>query len=203
TEIAKKSNVDFIVNVTINKNKEVTGIFCGDLEEAFYAGAKFCRDASCCRISQEADIVLTTGGGLPLDATLYQTVKGMVGAMPAVKKGGMIIVASQCKEKIGSTEFVEIIEQETDHDEFMKKIKRKDYFKIDQWEFEELVKAREKADIYLYSDCMLANSFKIPPSTLKIVNSVEEAIKIGFGKYGRDAKISIIPEGPYAIPVKV
>ncbi len=203
TEIAKKSKVDFIVNVTINKNKEVTGIFCGDLEKAFYAGAKFCMDASRCQISQEADIVLTTGGGLPLDATLYQTVKGMVGAVPAVKKGGMIIIASECNEKIGSPEFVEIIEQEADHDEFMKKIKRKDYFKIDQWEFEELVKARKKAEIYLYSSCILASSFKIPPSTLRVVNSVEEAIEIGLGKYGRNAKISVIPEGPYAIPVKV
>ena len=203
TEIAKKSKVDFIVNVTINRSKEVTGIFCGDLEEAFYAGAKFCMDASFCQISQEADIVLTTGGGLPIDATLYQTVKGMVGAMPAVKKGGMIIIASQCNEKIGSPEFVEIVEQEADHDEFMNKIKRKDYFKIDQWEFEALVKARKKAEIYLYSSCILASSFKIPPATLKVVNSVEEAIEIGFSKYGRNAKISVIPEGPYAIPVKV
>jgi len=203
TEIAKKAKVDFIVNVTINKNKEVTGIFCGDLEEAFNAGAKFCMDASRCQIRQEADIVLTTGGGLPLDATLYQTVKGMVGAMPAVKKGGMIIIASQCNEKIGSPEFVEIIEQEADCDIFMNKIKRKDYFKIDQWEFEELVKARKKAEIYLYSSCILASSFKIPPATLKVVNSVEEAIEIGFGKYGRNAKISVIPEGPYTIPVKV
>lgn len=203
TEIAKKSGVDFIVNVTINKNKEVTGVFCGDLEEAFYAGAKFCMDASSCQIKQEADIVLTTGGGLPLDATLYQTVKGMVGAMPAVKKGGMIITASECNEKIGSPEFVEIIEQEADHDEFMNKIKGKDYFKIDQWEFEELIKARKKAELYLYSSCILASNYKIPSSTLKVVNSVEEAIKIGLNKYGQNAKISVIPEGPYTIPVKV
>src|SRR4030042_2216422 len=92
TEIAKKAGVDFIVNVTINKHKEVTGVFCGDLEKAFLAGAAFCKEASCCQIRQEADIVLTTGGGVPVGATLYKTVKGMVGAMPAVKKGGMIII---------------------------------------------------------------------------------------------------------------
>jgi nickel-dependent lactate racemase len=34
TEIAKKAGVDFIINVTINKNKEITGVFSGDLEEA-------------------------------------------------------------------------------------------------------------------------------------------------------------------------
>ncbi len=201
TEIAKKAGVDFIINVTINKNKEITGIFCGDLEAAFYAGAKCCMEASSFVIKEEADIVITTGGGLPLDATLYQAVKGMVGAIPAVKKGGMIIIASECNEKIGSPEFVEILENEPDLDEFIKKIKSKDYFKIDQWEFEELIKARRKAEIYLYSGCILPGSSKIPPATLKLVSSVEEAIKIGLAKYGNDARITVIPEGPYVIPI--
>ena len=107
TEIARMAGVDFIVNVTINKNKQVTGIFCGDLEKAFYAGADFCRKNSTFEIDRQADIVLTSAGGYPLDCNLYQSVKGMVGAIPAVKDGGMIIIAAQCIEEIGSEEFVE------------------------------------------------------------------------------------------------
>jgi len=201
TEIAKMAGADFIVNVTINKDKEVTGVFSGDLKEAFCAGAKFCMDSSCYLIKEEAEIVITTGGGHPLDATLYQTVKGMVGAMPAVKQGGMIVVAAECSEEIGSKEFVEIIEQEKDLDGFMKKITGKNYFKIDQWEFEELIKARKKAEIYLYSGCLLASAYKIPSSTLKLVKTVDEAIEIGLRKFGKNATISVIPEGPYTIPV--
>jgi len=201
TEIAKKAGVDFIVNVTINKEKEVTGVFCGDLEEAFYKGAKFCLEASVCEIQKEADIVVTSGGGLPIDVTLYQAVKGMVGAMPAVKKGGLIVCAAECTEEIGSREFVEIIQEEDDVDKFMEKINRKDYFKTDQWEFEELVKARKKAEIYLYSGCLLEGAFNIPHSALKLVRSVEEGIRIGLEKFGEDASISIIGEGPYVIPV--
>jgi nickel-dependent lactate racemase len=202
TEIAKMAGADFIVNVTIDKNKNVTGIFCGDLDNAFYRGAEFCLDASTCRFDSEADMVITTGGGLPLDATLYQTVKGMVGAVPVVRQGGMIIVASECREEIGSPEFVEIMQQENDFDEFIEKIWRKDYFKIDQWEFEELIKAARKADLYLYSSCLLKSSFKIPDSTLRIVNSVDEALQVGFDRFGDDAKIITIPEGPYVIPVR-
>ena len=70
-EIAKMAGVDFIVNVTINKNKEITGIFSGDLEAAFYEGAAFCKEYNSYKIKGEADIVITSGGGLPLDATLY------------------------------------------------------------------------------------------------------------------------------------
>ncbi len=202
TEIAKKAGADFIVNVTINKDKEITGIFCGDLDEAFYDGAEFCLDASSCSFDSEADIVVTTGGGLPLDATLYQTVKGMVGAMPAVRQDGLIITAAECREEIGSTEFVELMEQEADLDGFMNKIWQKDYFKIDQWELEELIKARKKAELYLFSGCLLGSTYKIPQTTLKIFNSADEAIQEGLERFGDDAKITAIPEGPYVIPVK-
>jgi len=92
--------------VIINKNKEITGVFSGDLERAFLAGAESCLKTNIYSIGKEADIVITSGGGFPLDINLYQTVKGMVGAIPAVKKGGMIIIASHCGEGIGSREFI-------------------------------------------------------------------------------------------------
>lgn len=199
-EIAKMAGVDFIVNVTINKEKEITGIFSGDLEAAFYKGAEFCRTHNSYKIKGEADIVITSGGGLPLDATLYQAVKGMVAAMPAVKKGGMIIIASECNEEIGSQEFIDLITKEKDLDAFIEKIKNPDFFMIDQWELEELVKARKKAEIYLYSPCISVSLHKIPESTLRLVPSLETAIKTGYEKFGTDAKITVIPEGPYVVP---
>lgn len=201
TEIAEKAGVDFIVNVTINRDKEVTGIFCGNLRKAFLKGASFCHRFSTFSIEKEADIVITSGGGSPLDINLYQTVKGMVAALPAVKEGGMIVIASQCREGIGSREFTELLTQEEDLDGFIKKISETGYFKIDQWELEELAKARRKAEIYLYSEFICKNEYNIPENTIRIVDSPDEAIYIGIGKYGADAEISIIPQGPYVIPV--
>ncbi len=200
-EIAKMAGVDFIVNVTINKNKQITGIFCGDLEDAFYEGAAFCKSSSTFEIEKQADIVLTSAGGYPLDCNLYQSVKGMVGAMPAVKDGGMIIIAAKCTEEIGSEEFVELLMNEDDLDKFMEKISDPEFFTIDQWELEELVKVRKKADIYLYSDCLNNCDYNIPSGSLIQVDSIDKAISAGLKKYGPDATISIIPEGPYTIPV--
>ena len=201
TEIARKAGVDFLANVTINKNKEITGVFAGDLEAAFLAGVKFCLQSSIYRIDREADIVITTGGGYPLDINLYQAVKGMVGAMPAVKQGGMIILAAKCIEEIGSKEFIELLTDEKDLDRFIDKIKDKDYFKLDQWELEKLIKARKRAEVYLYSDCLNECSYAIPPGTLVQVDSLEDAVNTGLERFGRNATISIIPEGPYIIPV--
>ena len=83
----------------------------------------------------------------------------------------------------------------------MKKINDPGFFMIDQWELEMLVKARKKAEIYLYSGCLKKCGHNIPESTLISVDSVEEAIKRGLERYGPDATISVIPEGPYTIPV--
>jgi len=201
TEIAKMAGVDFIVNVTINKNKEITAVFSGELEAAFLEGASFCREHSTYKIKEEADIVITSGGGLPLDATLYQTVKGMVAAMPAVKQGGMMIAVSECNEEFGGPEFTDIMTSESDLESFMEKIKDPEFFVIDQWQLEELIKAKRKAELFLYSPCVLASRHKVPAPTLKILKSIQEAIDIGLKKFGPDAKITVIPEGPYVIPV--
>lgn len=200
-EIAKMAGVDFIINVTINKDKKVTGIFSGDLEKAHLKGAEFCLESSSCEIEKEADIVITTGGGQPLDATLYQGVKGMVGCLPAVKKDGMIIVASECQEEIGGPEFKKLLISEDNLDKFMDKICNTDFFEIDQWQLEELVKARKKAEIYFYSSCIINCPENIPEGTIKLVKSLEEAINIGLRKHGKAAKITVIPEGPYVIPI--
>jgi len=201
TEIANMAKADFIINVTINRNKQVTGIFCGDLEKAFYLGADFCRENSIFEIERQADIVLTSAGGYPLDCNLYQSVKGMVGAMSAVKDGGMIIIAAQCGEGIGSQEFVKLIKEEKDLDRFLKKINDPEFFVLDQWELEMLAKVREKAEIYLFSECISSRNINIPESTLVNIESIEDTIQKGFGRYGSNATISVIPEGPYTIPV--
>jgi len=86
-------------------------------------------------------------------------------------------------------------------DKFIKKIYNSNYFKIDQWELKELAKARRKAEIYLYGECISGDKYNIPIGTLKIVESVKEAIGIGFKKYGKDAKINVIPQGPYTVPL--
>ena len=56
-------------------------------------------------VPEPVDIVVTTSAGYPLDATYYQSVKGMVAALAIVKPGGTIILAASMSEGIGSPEF--------------------------------------------------------------------------------------------------
>ena len=66
-ELARKVNVDFIVNVTLDEARRVTGIFAGDLEAAHEAACDLAGKIGIVQIDEPADIVVTTSGGYPLD----------------------------------------------------------------------------------------------------------------------------------------
>ncbi len=105
TAVARLAGCDFIVNVVIDAGRQVLHVVGGDLEAAFEEGVAFARRAVTATVPQPVDIVVTTSAGYPLDTTYYQSVKGMVGAMPIVKPGGTIILAASMGDGIGSPEF--------------------------------------------------------------------------------------------------
>ena len=49
-------------------------------------------------IQQLYDIVITSNSGYPLDQNLYENVKGMSAAACAVRPGGTIILAAECRD---------------------------------------------------------------------------------------------------------
>ena len=75
-------------------------IFAGDLWEAWRTGALFAEQHV--KVSEQVDIVVTTCAGAPLDATFYQAIKGMVGALPIVKPGGSVIIAHPVKRELAA-----------------------------------------------------------------------------------------------------
>lgn len=77
--------VDFLVNVTLNRRREITGFYCREVMAAHAAGCAF-------------PIVVTTNAGYPLDQNLYQAVKGMHAAMQVVEQDGLIPAAARCND---------------------------------------------------------------------------------------------------------
>lgn len=108
-DLAQRVGADLLINVAINQARQVCGVFGGDLQLAHEQGcaqvARFTRAAP----TVPADLVITCGGGAPLDRTFYQTVKGMVCAMPAVAPGGTLLQVSGCSEGIGSPAYAALM----------------------------------------------------------------------------------------------
>ena len=199
TRIARMAGCDFIVNVTMDKDRQVTSVVAGDMEAAFLEGVRFVEGVVKAPLAEPAEIVVTSAAGYPLDTTFYQAVKGLTGCLPIVKQGGTIILAAGLSEGIGSPEFAGLFREHANLDVFMEKILGRDYFVLDQWQLEELAKVRRKARVKLVSDGLPADV--IAGLFVEPAPSVEAAVAEAIAMHGPDAKIAVIPKGPYVLPV--
>jgi nickel-dependent lactate racemase len=199
TRIARLAGCDFIVNVTMDKDRRVTSVVAGDMEAAFLEGVRFIEGVVKARVDAPVDVVVTSSAGYPLDTTFYQAVKGLTGCLPIVKQGGTIILAASLSEGIGSPEFASLFRENASLEIFMKRILGKDYFVLDQWQLEELAKVRRKARVKVVSDGLpadvLGGLFVEPAAT------VEQAVSESLAEYGPEARVAVIPKGPYVLPV--
>jgi nickel-dependent lactate racemase len=195
--VAGKVGVDFICNVTLSEDRQITGVFSGDLDAAHQAGIAHV-DKQTKVLCEPADIVLTTAAGYPLDTTLYQVVKGMVGALPAIKEGGTMIVAASMTEGLGSEEFTQMCSTLSSPEEFIERIHNAPSL-IDQWQLQEMMQVLRKCQVMVVShgldDETLCRALLTPMPT------VEEALRAALKTHGNSARLVVIPEGPYVTPV--
>jgi len=197
TYIALMSGCDFIVNVCVDGNRQITWAGAGDMIKAWEAGVSFVRQVVRVAIKEPVDIVLTSCAGYPLDITWYQAVKGLIGALPIIKKGGTIILVASLTEGLGSPEFQQVLSENPDLKAFKKRILETDYFVMDQWQLEEFAKVIEKCKVKVFSKGLehsVLSKCHVTP-----IDSVEQAIADSLQEYGPSARIAVIPKGPYVL----
>lgn len=197
-KIARKVGVDFISNVTLNENREITGVFSGDLEKAHEEACAHVEKCTIVPVEQQYDIVVTCGGGYPLDKTMYQSFKGLVAALEAVKEGGTIILATQNEEGVGSKEFTELLHRLENPMQFYELTMGPNYIAKDQWMIQELVNGLHRCELLYYTEGI--SDEELRACLLTPISSVEAGIEHALKRHGSHAKILVIPEGPYVMP---
>ena len=197
TWIARHTGCDFIVNVVIDSQRRPLAFVAGDMEQAFLEGVEFCREVVTDTIQEPVDIVVTSCAGYPLDTTFYQAVKGLTGALPVVKEGGTIVMAASLSEGIGSPQFEQLFDENSDLEAFVDRILNTDYFVMDQWQLEELAKVRRKAKVKIVSDGLPSQT--INRLFVESAPTVEQAVADSLQEYGEAARIAVIPKGPYVL----
>jgi nickel-dependent lactate racemase len=197
TWIARRAGCDFIVNVVMDDQRRPLKFVAGDMEAAFLAGVDFVRNVVTDTVETPVDVVVTSGAGYPLDTTFYQSIKGLTGALPIVKEGGTIVLAASMSEGIGSPEFEQLFEEHDSLDSFVERILGRDYFKLDQWQLEELAKVRRKARVKVITDGLTSET--VNRLFVESAPSVEEAVADSLVEYGPEATLAVIPKGPYVL----
>ena len=103
--VAKAVGVDFTITVTLDKDMRITGVFAGDLEKVLEEAVRKLKTYVTIPVTREFDVVLTHAGYVGRNH--YQAAKAAVGALPAVKENGVIILAADNRdeEPIGGPEY--------------------------------------------------------------------------------------------------
>lgn len=198
TRIAQMAGCDFIVNVCLDGQRQVTWLGAGHMIRAWEEGVRFVEQVVKAPVPEPLDVVVTSCAGYPLDTTWYQAIKGLTGALPIVKQGGTIILAASLTEGVGSPEFQRLLDDNADLQLFMKRILGKDYFVMDQWQLEELAKVVRRCRVKVVSDGLPAETLRryhVEPAP-----SVEQAVAESLAEYGPSARVAVIPKGPYVLP---
>jgi nickel-dependent lactate racemase len=189
----------FLLNITLNRNKEITNVFAGDLRTAHMAGCQFVKKSAMAPVDKLYDIVITSNSGYPLDLNIYQTVKGMSAAAQIVKTGGNIIMAAECWDGTPSeSDYETILTSVTSVNGLMEFIKENESRLKDTWQIYYQALIQQKANVYLFSD-------KLEDETIKraLFNPVGDIGSLTgelVRRIGTQAKICVLPEGPQTIP---
>ena len=190
--------VDFCINVTLNRKREITGFYCGEVIAAHEKGCAFSKSTVMTPCASSFPIVVTTNSGYPLDQNLYQAVKGMSAAAQVVAPGGLIVAASKCNDGFPSHgNFRKLLFDHDSPQAILDTILAPGFSLYDQWEAQLLAMIRLKARVGLHSDIPAE---EVRRAHLEPVAEIGAFLAEELRRIGPDAPIAVLPEGPMTIP---
>ncbi|MDP9365509.1 MAG: nickel-dependent lactate racemase, partial [Chloroflexota bacterium] len=189
--------VDFLVNVTVNRKRQITGYFCGEVMAAHAAGCAFAKETAMVACEHPFPIVVTTNAGYPLDQNLYQAVKGMHAAMQVVQQDGLILAASRCNDGFPDHgNFKRLLFDYPSPRALLDAITAPGFSVYDQWEAQLLAIVALRARVGLTSELDAA---EVRRAHLEPVADVGRRLADELEASG-DVPIAVLPEGPMTIP---
>jgi nickel-dependent lactate racemase len=143
--------------------------------------------------------VITTNSGYPLDLNLYQSVKGMSAAARVVKPGGAILLVAECRDGIPEHgEYAALLRSADDPQALLDQIQRPGFSRHDMWEAQIQALIQLRAEVHVYSDGL--SDQQIREAMLIPCTDIGDTLAGLLARYGPEARIGLLPDGPQGIP---
>lgn len=196
--IVKQIGGALAINTVIDENRQLAFVNFGEIVSSHLQAVDFIQNYAEVSLHRKYDVIVTSSAGYPLDKTYYQTVKGMVGAIDALKAGGDLIIVSACSEGLGSKHYQTAQERLVALGEagFANDISQKKFADIDEWQTQMQLKATQVGRITLVTDG-LADAKSL--TGVDMNSDLNTALAMSIGRQNA-SRIAVIPEGPYVIP---
>jgi nickel-dependent lactate racemase len=198
-EISRLARHDFLVDVALGRGtprRPIAAVFAGEPVAAHREGVEFVSHVMLETLDQPVDAVITTAAGYPLDLTFYQSIKGITAASHIVKPGGKILILAACEEGAGGAEFSRMLREGLSDREFLNNIEGAPVT-VDQWQLEKLALVTARAEVFYYAPGLPREFYSALLG--KACTSAAEAVKALTEGLDRNARIAVIPEGPYVL----
>jgi nickel-dependent lactate racemase len=197
-DIALRAGPSFLLNVTLNDQREITGVFAGDLLAAHKVGCEFVRRSAMQKFAAPFDIVVTTNSGYPLDQNLYQGVKGMSAGARVIKPGGTLILACECREGVpANCSLDHILRSAANPEEILTLLATPGFLRPEQWQAQIQALIQRKAKVLLYSSLP---DEAVRAAHLTPCRDITAAVKDLLAGHANGIRIAALPQGPLTIP---
>jgi nickel-dependent lactate racemase len=197
-DIALRVGRSFVLNVSLNEERQITGVFAGDLLAAHKVGCEFVRKSAMQKFAAPFDIVVTTNSGYPLDQNLYQAVKGMSAGARVIKEGGTLFLACECCDGVPpNSPFYDFLRIASGPEEVLTMLATPGFVRPEQWQAQIQSLIQRKAKVLIYSS--LPDDI-IRATHLTPCHDIPAAVKDCLSSQRDGARIAVLPQGPLTIP---
>ena len=197
-DIALKTGPSFLLNVTLNEQRDITNVFAGDIIEAHKTGCVFVKKSAMQPLEQPFDIVVTTNSGYPLDLNLYQGVKGMSAGARVLKEGGTLILAAECREGVpDGSPLDDLLRSAGSIEEILAMLSTPGFVRPEQWQAQIQALVQRRAEVLV---CCELDDATLRACHLAPCADISAEVAKRLAKLGADARVAVLPQGPLTIP---
>ncbi len=190
---ARLVRVDFSVQCCVNRSGALTFAAAGALAASTDRATRFAARHARVTLPDAADVVIVSGGGAPLDRTLYQAAKGWATGAAAVRRGGDVILVAEMNEGIGGPAFAALLEAGLDSH-----ATRSDDTPVatGAWMLQHILQARARARLHVV--CSLPAA-RLRRAGFIAHGSVAAALRAT--RFDASRSLVVLPHGPFCVPL--
>ena len=182
------------VQMVLDHNDHIYAAFAGSVEHTFRAATRIARAAFSVKVAAHADIVVTVAQK-PFDIDLYQTLKSIEHGRITLRKGGVLIVVSQCSRGLGPESFARLFQQLECIPNAVASAQRT--YRLGDHNAVNLAHLREWADIYIITSLPAA---RLNVADIEKFTTLQRALDQALLKKGHNAKVRFIMNGSITVP---
>jgi nickel-dependent lactate racemase len=198
-EIARTTGVTFSIDVTLNRDQQITAVFAGELFAEHGQACAFSKESVMCPVDVPFDVVLTTNSGYPLDQNLYQAVKGMSAAAKVVKSGGTIVCAAECRDGLPNHgSYGEVLAARPTPATLLEMINAPGFSVPDAWQVQVQAQIQMRAKVLVKNGYM--SDAELRAAHFEPLADVRRGVCDALESAGPAATLCVLPQGPQTIP---